>query len=116
MRKFAALGLLLAAALFATVSMANATDGDASAPAPDSTVGVQYEWWGDVGMLSIVGQPGSFYEVYDAMGQPIAGGTLDGAHVSFVAGNSGVGPDGTIVFVRVNDEVVAVTDPDWEWN
>ena len=36
--------------------------------------------------------------------------------IGFIVGNSGVGPDGAIIYVVVADDVVAVTDPDWDWN
>ena len=54
--------------------------------------------------------------VTDSLGNPIADGVLERGEVSFVTGTSGVGPDGTIVYVFVGGEVVAVTDPEWDWD
>lgn len=114
MKKFKNLWLGLAVAVamvgLATASSASIDLSDASAS------GVHYDWWGDMGELSLVGAPGSTYAVYDIDGNAVDGGVLDAPHVSFVVGNAGVGPDGAVIYVVVNGDIVAVTDPDWEWN
>ncbi|MDJ0522435.1 MAG: hypothetical protein QNJ90_10235 [Planctomycetota bacterium] len=114
MRKVIALTLMIGVAALAggVAGASGVADVDTASATPS---GVKYEWFGNEGELSIVGAPGSRYVVYDSLGTPVAGGELDQKLVSFVAGNSGVGPDGVIVFVVVEDDVVAVTDPDWSW-
>ncbi len=115
MRKILALTLILGMAVLVG-GYASATGGNELDPADATISGVKYDWWGSEGELSIVGAPGSHYAVFDSMGHAIAGGMLETQHVSFIAGNSGTGPDGVVVFVLVDDEVVAVTDPDWNWD
>ena len=106
------LGLVVAVALFglATASSADVDTSDATA------AGVDYEWYGDSGELTLIGDPGTRYSAYDIDGNVVGDGLFDSSVVSFVAGNAGVGPDGAIVYVVVDDEVVAVTDPEWDWN
>jgi hypothetical protein len=85
-------------------------------PADATANGVVYDWLGDWGEVTIVGDPGTRFDAFDSFGNPIAEGVLDGSDVSFVTGNSGAGPDGTIVFVLIGNDVVAVTDPNWDWD
>lgn len=114
MRKLLVLSLVIGlAALVGDFAGANPVD---PGPSDGTATGVQYDWWGSQGEMSIVGTPGSAYFVFDAMGAPVADGVLDAPATSFPAGNSGIGPDGTVVFVLVGDDVLSVTDPDWEWN
>lgn len=106
------LGLALAVALvgLATASSASTDTLDATAS------GVTYEWHGDLGELSLVGTPGTHYSAYDVDGNEVGHGVFEENQVSFLAGNAGVGPDGTIIYVIVDSEIVAVTDPDWNWD
>ena len=66
MHKFAALGLLLAAGLMVTLSLAEATEGPISDPGVPA--GARYEAWGDHGLVSVAGLPGDAYEVFDSTG------------------------------------------------
>ncbi len=114
MRNLKSLWLGLAVAV-AMVGLATTTS--ASIDLSDATAhGVDYEWWGDIGELSIVGTPGTKFVAYDINGNAVAGGVLDAPSVSFLAGNAGVGPDGTMIYVIVDDDIVAVSDPHWEWD
>ena len=113
MRKFLTLALILGAAT--TIgSVAGAEDG---IPMEEATAaGVVYDMAGNSTMVTIVGDPGAPFVVYDATGTQVAAGALDDGTVSFMVGDAGPGPDGTILFVVVNEEVVAATDPFWEWD
>lgn len=114
MRKILALTLALGVAVLVG-GIADATVGphygDQAAP-----TGVRYDWWGSQGELSVVGEPGSSFVAFDCLGNPVAAGQLDEPCVAVPAGNSGVGPNGVVIFVALEGDVVAVTDPDWEWN
>ncbi len=114
MRKYLALTLVLAMA----VMVGNFADASGAAdldPADATASGVKYDWYGSQGDLSIVGTPGTKYAVYDSTGAEVADGALGDSEVTFVAGNSGYGPDGVIVYVVIGDDVFASTDPDWSW-
>ena len=106
------LGLAVAVALFGLATTSSA-DVDLSSATAN---GVVYEWLGDSGELTLAGETGTPYAAYDINGNLVGHGAIDASTVSFVAGNAGVGPDGTIIYVIVDSEVVGVTDPDWEWN
>jgi len=115
MRKILTLTLILGiAVLVGGLADANGATGvDASSA---TATGVRYDWWGSAGELSIVGEPGTTYAVYDSNGTAVAGGQLDASAVAFVVGNSGPGPNGVLVYVLVGNDVFATTDPNWEWN
>ena len=106
------LGLAVAVAMIGLATTTSASIDLSNATAS----GVDYEWWGDIGELSIVGTPGSTFAAYDVNGNAVGGGVLEAPTVSFLAGNAGIGPDGTVIYVIVDDDIVAVTDPDWDWN
>ena len=114
MRTFKNLWLGLAVAV-AIVGLATASSAEIDLSGATES-GVLYDWYGDAGELTVVGEPGARYAAYDVDGNVIGDGELEGSSVSFVAGNAGFGPDGTIVYVVVDDDIVAVTDPEWDWN
>ena len=115
MRKILALTLILGTAVLMG-GLADASGGHADDPTSTITKGVRYDWWGNEGELSLVAEPGATYTVFDHIGNPLAAGVMASNFESFPAGNSGVGPDGVIVFVVMEGNVYSVTDPDWEWN
>ncbi|MDA1194322.1 MAG: hypothetical protein O2894_03990 [Planctomycetota bacterium] len=104
------LALAIAIAGLATASSAGIDYASATAS------GVSYTWHGDVGELTVVGEPGTPYAAYDANGALMGAGALREARVSFVVGSAGVGPGGVVIYVVVDGDVVAVTDPDWNWD
>ena len=113
MRKYLTLALILGTAI--TIgSVAGAED--TTAPDGTTAAGVVYDVVGSSGMITIVGDPGAPFAIFDATGTRIAAGSLDEGIVSFRIGDAGAGPDGTVLFVLVNEEVVAATDPNWEWD
>lgn len=105
------LGLAVAVALFGLATTSSA-DMDFSKATGNGAV---YKWWGNTGELTVVGQDGAPFAAYDINGNMVGHGAIDGGAVSFLAGNSGVGPDGTIIYVIVDSEIVAATDPDYDW-
>ena len=114
MRKFKNLWLGLAVAV-ALVGLASTTS--ASMDLSQATAsGVKYDWYGDAGELSLVGQTGAHWSAYDINGNIVGDGKFHADDVRFLVGNAGVGPDGTIIYVIVDNDVVAVTDPDWNWD
>ncbi len=114
MRTFKNLWLGLAVAV-AVVGLATASSAEIDTAAATAS-GVHYDWYGDTGELTVVGERGRRFAAYDIDGHVVGDGMLDDGIVSFVAGNAGIGPDGTIVYVVVDDDVVAVSDPEWDWN
>lgn len=114
MRKIAAVGLLLAVAMTVSVGVAGAVGGTGHPGCP--LAGATYQSWGPEGLVTIVGPSGAPFEVFTSTGMLVAAGALYAPSVSFVASNTGPGPGGVLLFVRVNDELLAVTDPDWDWN
>ncbi len=105
-----ALGIAVVVAGLATTSAASIDLSDATAS------GVSYDWHGDLGVLSITGRPGTTFAAWDAAGNAIGAGTLDEGSVSFLAGNAGTGPGGAVLYVIVDNDIVAVTDPEWDWD
>ena len=105
-----ALGIAVVVAGLATTSAASLDLSDATAS------GVTYDWHGDLGVLSITGNPGTTFAAWDSSGNAIGAGILDEGSVSFLAGNAGPGSDGAVVYVIVDREIVAVTDPEWDWD
>lgn len=106
--------LTLAVVLAAAVTFGSATG--AAVPATDSprsmtACDVEFLWDGQTACVSVVDVPGSSYAVYNEMGMPLARGVLNADRERFLVGSAGAA-----VFLVVNDEIVAGTDPDWEWN
>jgi hypothetical protein len=116
MRKILALALVLGLAVLVGGVAGAAGDGSGTGGAASGPIGVRYDWIGGVGEVSIIGSPGMLFQAYDSFGQPVAEGVLPDSYFSAPAGNSGVGPDGVVLYVVVGGGIVAVTDPDWEWN
>jgi hypothetical protein len=114
MRRTAVIGLLLGAAMLVAVGGAHATGGDRGGG--PSAVAAQYAPFGDVGLLTIQGAPGAHYDVFDATGLPAGQGRLDEPVVSVVVANAGPGPGGVLLWVVLDGEIVAVSDPEWDWN
>jgi hypothetical protein len=118
MHKFAALALLLAAAMFVTVGDAAALGGgNGGSGGGGSSVSVHYEGIGPIGVLTIVGAaPGTPYAVFDSVGLLVANGVILLPETSFPVVNSGPSSDGTILTADVGGEIHAVIDPNWEWD
>ena len=116
MGKILSFAVVLAAAL--TLGSVPGVAGVADVNLDDATdAGVMFDWNGDMARVAIVGaDAGQTYAAYDSSGTALAGGVIDSDNVRFVIGDTGVGPDGSMVFVVVDDSIVAATDPNWEWN
>ena len=114
MHKFAALGLAVAVALVLTVGLAKASEPSDGLLVEPS--GVSYEWDGCMGMVTLSGMPGTPFEVFDATGLPVFAGVLEAPSASFPVPNVGCSPDGTILTVRLGDDILAITDPGWQWD
>ena len=114
MCRFLSLLVLVAVAAFAGVP--------ASATAPGLPLGltgvvdVQYDAVGPVGSLSVIGDVGTHFRVYDVNGLAVAEGILDAPFVSLQVSNSGVGPAGELLWVTGAGAVLVVIDPEWDWN
>lgn len=106
------LGLAVAIALTGLAATSSAEYDFSSA----TRNGVIYDWNGHSGELTLASDDDAAYAVYDVDGNEVGDGIIDEGSVSFLAGDAGVGPDGTIVYLVLDNEVVAVTDPEWDWN
>ena len=116
MQKLFALALVLGVAVLVG-GVADATgDGTGNGNQASAPIGVRYDWAGGDGEMSIVGAPGMPFQAFDSLGQSVAAGVLSAEFVSVPVGNSGTGADGVVLHVIVGDDIVAVADPDWEWN
>ena len=115
MGKFLTLAVVLAAALTFGAATGTATTADEGLDG-QADVEVTCTWDGDAAKVVVLGTPGQSYAAFDGSGTSLAAGVLETGKVRFMVGTSGVGPSGSMVFVVVDDEIVATTDPDWEWN
>ena len=68
------------------------------------------------GFVTINASPGQEYTVYDWSGAFIAHGATHSPYTTQDCGPVATGPNGTAVIVAIDGEMIAVTDPDWEWN
>ncbi len=98
--------IVIAAGLLTTTAGADLS----SAPA-----GVQYQWSGSFGTLTVLGAAGQDIEVYDAGGNPVAAGTLAGDFEVLPAFNTGESLDGSVLYVSVGGQWTAVGSTEWEW-
>ncbi len=101
--------------IVAVVLAASLVTTTASADLAPEPVGVQYQWSGSFGTLSVLGAAGKDIQVYDVYGAPVTAGELQTYLECVPALNAGTGMDGTILHVSVGGKWHAIQSTEWEW-
>lgn len=115
MNKILTLALILGAVIaFGSVPAADADSTPIRTSTATADIHVLLQ--GDTARVSIRSYVGSPYAVFDATGLVVAEGILDLGRIKMIVPLAGTGPNGVVLTITVNDDVVTVTDPDWEWN
>ncbi len=101
--------------IVAIVMAAGLLTTTAGADLSSAPTGVQYQWSGSFGTLTVLGAAGQDIEVYDANGAPVAAGTLSGDFEMLPAFNAGTSAEGAVLYISIGGDWKAVDSTEWQW-